>query len=230
MLGIDPNNFTSALFIGVGVMLVASLVLGALIWLLFTAGSTFFRQNLPSDAEQSAFEKSFRTAGSAPARPLGANTEPLLISAVGFVLFLGVGSLFLSQIPGPRQQPKEAAKPAVEALPTSGNLTEIVAALPAGDAAQGKALYNAKGCVGCHSLEKDKRLVGPSFYGLWSTAATRKAGLAPKEYVYESIVKPNEYIVDSYQSGLMPQNYATQFTPQEMANVLAWFEKEYAQQ
>jgi len=210
-------------------MLAASLVLGAAIWLLFVYGSKFFRHNLPSEAEQAAFEKSFRSAGAAPARPVGANAEPLLISAVGFVLFLGIGSLFLSQIPGPRQQPKEAAKPAVEALATSGNLTEIVAALPAGDAAQGKALYNAKGCVGCHSLEQDKRLVGPSFYGLWTHAATRKPGLAPKEYVYESIVKPNEYVVDSYQSGLMPQNYATQFTPQEMANLLAWFEKEYAQ-
>jgi cytochrome c551/c552 len=230
MLGIDPNNFTSALFIGVGAMLVASLVLGAAIWALFTAGSQFFKHNVPSDAEQAAFEKAFRTASSAPHKPLNPNAEPLILSAIGFVLFLGVGGLFLSQIPGPRQTPKEEAKPAVAALPTSGNLTEIVAALPAGDSSKGQALYSAKGCVGCHSLEKDKRLVGPSFYGLWTHAATRKAGLAPKEYVYESIVKPNEYIVDSYQSGLMPQNYATQFTPEEMANLLAWFEKEHAQQ
>lgn len=229
MLGIDPNNFTSALFIGVGAMLVASFVLGAAIWAIFTAGTTFFKHNVPTDAEQSAFEKAFRAESAVPVKPIGVNMEPLLISAVGFVVFLAVGSLFLSQIPGPRQTPKEEAKPATAALATSGNLTEIVAALPVGDAGKGKALYNAKGCVGCHSLEKDKRVVGPSFYGTWTTSATRKPGLPSKEYLYESIVKPNEYIVDSYQSGLMPQNYATQISPQEMANLLAWFEKEYAQ-
>lgn len=228
MLGIDPKNFTSALFIGFGAMLVASLVLGAMIWAIFHAGSTFFRHNVPSDAEQAAFEKSFRTARAAP-EPVSANIEPLLISAVGFVLFLGVGSLALSQIPGPRQMPKEAPKPAVAALPTSGNLTELVAALPAGDASKGDALYKAKGCVGCHSLEKDKRVVGPSFYAVYTRAGTRKPGTGAHEYLYESIVKPNEYVVESYQSGLMPQNYATQLSPQEMANLLAWFEKEHAQ-
>ena len=113
MLGIDPNNFTSALFIGVGAMLVASFVLGAAIWAIFTAGTTFFKHNVPTDAEQSAFEKAFRAESAVPVKPIGVNMEPLLISAVGFVVFLAVGSLFLSQIPGPRQTPKEEAKPKV---------------------------------------------------------------------------------------------------------------------
>jgi len=229
MLGLDTNNFPAALFTGVGATLVASFVLGAVIWLLFNAGSRFFKNNLPSNSAQAEFEKTFRAATSAPAKPLSPNAEPVLISAIGFILFLGIGGLFLTQIPGPRQMPKEEPKPAVAALPTSGNLTEIVAALPAGDASKGQALYVAKGCVGCHSLEMDKRVVGPSFYGVWTRAATRKPGLAAKEYVYESIVKPNDYVVESYQSGLMPQNYSVQLSPQEMANILMWLEKEHAQ-
>lgn len=229
MPGIDINNFPLALAAGVGGTLVASLVLGAVIWFIATAVSRFFKSSLPSDAAQAEFDKAFRAQALTRAKPINVNAEPLVISVVGFVLFLGIGGLLLSQIPGPKQAPKEEAKPAVAALPTSGNLTEIVAGLPPGDNSKGAAIFNAKGCVGCHSQEKGKRLVGPSFYGAWTHAQNRKPGTGPKEYLYESIVKPNEFIVDTYQSGLMPQNYAVQLSPQEMADLLAWLEKDHAQ-
>lgn len=158
------------------------------------------------------------------------NSEPFVIAAIGFVAAFVVGGAILAAQPQPVRGNSEEAKPVVAGLPREGDLNKIVSELPTGDAANGSKLYVSSGCSGCHSLEKDKRLVGPSFYGVFDRANTRVTGLGPKEYLYQSVVNPNAYIVETFQANIMNQTYATQLNPQQMADILAWLERDHSNQ
>lgn len=105
---------------------------------------------------------------------------------------------------------------------------EDVAAI--GDAANGEALFsqatiganNAPGCITCHSLEPDVVIVGPSQAGLATRAQTRVAGVSAADYIHQSIVEPNAYIVEGFAEGLMYQNYGTDLTEQEINDLVAY--------
>ena len=109
MFGIDFNNLPMALGMILGGMLVASAGLGLVIALLARFGSRFFKTSLPSDAAQAQFNKAFRAQALSAPRPMNANAEPLIISLIGFVIFLAIGGLLLSQVHGP--------KPVVDRVP-----------------------------------------------------------------------------------------------------------------
>ncbi|MBO83125.1 MAG: hypothetical protein CL506_02020 [Actinobacteria bacterium] len=70
----------------------------------------------------------------------------------------------------------------------------------------GKYLFTNQGCSGCHSLT-DKDIVGPGMQGILGKAATRVSGLTAEEYIYNSIVSPNEYMVEGYPENVMPQTF-----------------------
>jgi len=114
--------------------------------------------------------------------------------------------------------------------PTVG--ADITVALPDGDAARGKSLSEGVlGCASCHVLTA----VGPKWPadagapGIGSRAETRiqapgYAGQATsaEQYLFESVVMSNAYVVEGFQSNLMPQNYADRLSAQEMADLLAY--------
>lgn len=89
-----------------------------------------------------------------------------------------------------------------------------------GDPVSGEALYTAKGCMACHSLDGSS-LVGPSYVGLGDRAGTTIEGLSAEEYVYQSIIKPCDFVVDGF-TCVMPQNYEEQLTPQEIVDLMAY--------
>jgi cytochrome c553 len=99
-----------------------------------------------------------------------------------------------------------------------------------GDAANGEKLFsqatiganNAPGCITCHSLEPDVVIVGPSQAGLATRAQTRVAGMSAADYIHQSIVEPNAYVVEGFAEGLMYQNYATDLTEQEINDLVAY--------
>lgn len=101
---------------------------------------------------------------------------------------------------------------------------------PIGDAANGEKLFsqatiganNAPGCITCHSLEPDVVIVGPSQAGLETRAETRVAGMSAADYIHQSIVEPNAYVVEGFAEGLMYQNYATDLTEQEINDLVAF--------
>ncbi len=114
--------------------------------------------------------------------------------------------------------------------PTFG--TDITAALPTGDAGRGKTLTEGPlGCANCHILAP----VGPAWLaqagqpGIGARAATRikqpdytgKAADAT-QYLIESIVQPNAYIVQGFQSSIMPQNFGQRLSAQDMADIIAY--------
>ena len=78
------------------------------------------------------------------------------------------------------------------------------------------------GCRICHSLRPGEVIVGPSFAGVGTAAATRVPGLSAEEYLLESILDPNAYIVDGFESDVMLQNYDELLTEEEIANLVAF--------
>ncbi len=63
--------------------------------------------------------------------------------------------------------------------------------------------------------------VGPSLANMGNVAATRKPGMTAAQYLTESIVNTNAYIVPGYQPNLMPQTYSA-LPPNEVADLVAF--------
>lgn len=223
----NPNALFAITFASFLVAVIVLGVVGALVARLVT---NFFSKNVPDDATMRAFEASRAVEIATPRKPLviTPQAEPFVIAGAGFLVVFMLTSIFITPAP-PKTADTGASKP-VAGLPATGDFIKIVADLPKGNADAGQKLYTSQGCIGCHSLEKDKRLVGPSLYGIWGRAATRKPNMGGPEYIYESIVAPNAFVVASYQSGLMPQTFARTLKAQDVADILAWLQRDHNEQ
>jgi mono/diheme cytochrome c family protein len=99
--------------------------------------------------------------------------------------------------------------------------------LPAGDPARGESLFNGQEndevqCAACHSLTANQTLVGPSLSGISAAAATRQEGTSTENYLYQSIIEPNSYVVEGFHSDILPAIYKHNLTPQELADLVAF--------
>ncbi len=108
--------------------------------------------------------------------------------------------------------------------------TDITVELPEGDAANGETLATSKGCVVCHIATP----TGPAWKptadtpGIGDRAATRftapdytGAATSPEQYLLESIVAPDTYVVPGFSQGIMPPTYGNTLTAQETADLIA---------
>jgi cytochrome c2 len=94
--------------------------------------------------------------------------------------------------------------------------------LPAGDPVKGKQLFMA--IQPCHICHVDQS-VGPAFPGkspLATVAATRKSGYSTGLYLYESIVNPSAFVVQGFQSDVMPKDFGSKLSQQEQADLIAY--------
>ncbi len=109
--------------------------------------------------------------------------------------------------------------------------TDITIELPEGDAAKGETLATTQGCVGCHVSTN----TGPAWAagagapGIGERAATRFTqpdytgnATTPEQYLLESIVQPNVFVVQGYPENLMPGNYGQTMTAQDAADLIAY--------
>jgi cytochrome c2 len=78
------------------------------------------------------------------------------------------------------------------------------------------------GCRICHSLDKGETIIGPSFYGLADRAGNRVPGMTAEEYLYQSIVDPNAFVVSGYPSGQMIQNFGKILTEEQINDLIAF--------
>ncbi|MBL8133376.1 MAG: c-type cytochrome [Anaerolineae bacterium] len=105
---------------------------------------------------------------------------------------------------------------------------------PLGDAARGATLFTttyttAQGpwsCNLCHNTT-DQRLVGPGLGGLRARFATYGASEPIENYVHNSLLHPNDFIVPAdaggaYPPNLMPQNYAELLSAQDVDDLAAY--------
>ncbi|MBC7810662.1 MAG: c-type cytochrome [Burkholderiales bacterium] len=127
--------------------------------------------------------------------------------------------------------PTETPIPATEAptaIPPTATATPIViAAASSGDPIAGETLFrNGNGaaiaCTTCHLPDQEMALVGPGMLGIGERAAERVPGLSASEYLHQSIVEPNAFVVPNYAPGLMPQTYAQTLTEEQIDDLVAY--------
>lgn len=115
------------------------------------------------------------------------------------------------------------------------NVDEILANIPVGDPARGEALYDNQeslelgglaGCSTCHLAG----VIGPDTVGTWTRVQNQRltesefADYTGVQYLIESIVRPDDYIVPGYTSSVMTPNYGSQLTAQDLADIIAYLE------
>jgi mono/diheme cytochrome c family protein len=82
-------------------------------------------------------------------------------------------------------------------------------------------------CAICHALTPDTVVRGPSLYGVATRAPQRVPGMDARDYIYTSILRPGDYVVDGFEN-IMPTNLAKDLTGEEMdavVNYLLTFEQ-----
>lgn len=97
-----------------------------------------------------------------------------------------------------------------------------------GNAADGEALFNqfiddvGYACSTCHAVEGDTVLIGPSQAGIASRAGDRVEGEVAQRYLYNSIIHPNDYLVEGFEAGQMPANYEEILDQTDLLNLVAY--------
>jgi mono/diheme cytochrome c family protein len=84
--------------------------------------------------------------------------------------------------------------------------------------AMGEELFDSS-CAGCHGAEDG---TGPAFTGMAERAATRVDGMSAEEYLHESIGDPGAYVVEGFNDGIMPTNFANQYDEQQLNALVAY--------
>lgn len=96
------------------------------------------------------------------------------------------------------------------------------------DAAAGEELFSQTvigsqaGCKTCHSLDEGVVIVGPSLAGIGTIAGSRVAGMSAEEYLKESILKPDAYLVEGFPAGTMPQVWEDELTSEQVDQLVAY--------
>jgi cytochrome c oxidase subunit 2 len=103
--------------------------------------------------------------------------------------------------------------------PVPETVIGTVAAAPTG-AAAGKALFESKGCGGCHTFKPagSTGKVGPDLDNLDADAKKANKG-SVEDYTKESIEDPGAYVVPGYPNGVMPP-YKGQLTEQQLNDLV----------
>ena len=91
---------------------------------------------------------------------------------------------------------------------------------PSPEEERGEVVFT-KQCVVCHSLVKDKVIVGPSMVGIASRAGDRIDGMDATAYLYASLLEPGSYLTEGF-NNLMPLNIGRDLTDQEQDDVIAY--------
>jgi cytochrome c oxidase subunit 2 len=87
-----------------------------------------------------------------------------------------------------------------------------------GGAADGKAIFAESGCDACHTLADAGATgtVGPSLDDLGANAPRGEPGASAEEYVRDSIVDPEAFVVKGFPGDVMPKDYGDQLSPEEI--------------
>ena len=125
----------------------------------------------------------------------------------------------------PTQPP--TATPEPTAAPARSPIDRLVAVR---DPAKGAELFatfqEAAGtgysCSNCHLVDSEKANLGPGLLNIKDRALTRVEGQSAAEYIYESIIDPQAYLVEDFDAELMPQNWSEIYTDLEIFDIVAY--------
>ena len=128
--------------------------------------------------------------------------------------------------------PVDPATVVVSTTPTIGATTDLATitenlATVTGDPQNGQVLYNgALACAGCHM----SAAVAPLMEGTMTRVTQirlqqpENAGETPEQYLANSIIHPNAYVVPGYPASVMPQNFGDRLSYQDLADLIAFLE------
>ncbi len=121
--------------------------------------------------------------------------------------------------------PQPTATPEPTDAPVQSPIDRLVAVR---DAANGAVLFDtyqeaAKySCSNCHSPSSEKTLIGPGLLNIKDRAGSRVEGQSAAEYIYNSIIDTNAYIVEGFDENLMPANWAEIYSDLEIFDIVAY--------
>lgn len=102
-------------------------------------------------------------------------------------------------------------------------LAEVVSPVSNDPVVRGEAVFKSNGCIGCHTLGSiSSGTVGPNLTHIGTVGATRKPGMSAADYVKESILNPNAYVVQGFPQSVMPQNFSQVIKPDDLSDLIAF--------
>jgi cytochrome c oxidase subunit 2 len=94
--------------------------------------------------------------------------------------------------------------------------------------AQGKQLFQANGCGGCHTLADAgaNGTVGPNLNKIDADAAKygKQLGQSPQQYIFNSIKTPTAFTVPGFPKGVMPSTFGQQLSPQQITALVKYLQ------
>jgi cytochrome c2 len=124
---------------------------------------------------------------------------------------------------------KDVASYVAQVAAQRGEDTGALATAGLADAKDGKQIFTAAGCGGCHTLSDagTNGSIGPNLNELASAAQkfgkTRKEN--PEQYVRESILKPEAFTVPGFRAGVMPSGYGDKLKPAQVKTLVQYLLK-----
>jgi hypothetical protein len=121
--------------------------------------------------------------------------------------------------------------PTATPIPPTAEPTEAVASGEegVGDAAAGQELFmtgelneGAVPCSTCHHTDTEDPLVGPGLLNVGTRAETREPGVNAIEYIHQSIMEPDAFVVPGFPAGVMPHVYGTAYTAEQINDLVAY--------
>jgi hypothetical protein len=119
--------------------------------------------------------------------------------------------------PEPTEEPAASVDPTLAGMPDS-----ILDNMAEADPDNGESLTLSNACTGCHSLDPNQIMAGPTWYNLAERAADRVEGQSAGLYLYNSILHPNDYVVEGYQPNIMLQIYQDTLSEQDLADIISY--------
>lgn len=144
------------------------------------------------------------------------------------MIALILATVACAEEPEPRD-PTPVFNPTAASAGTVGEADETPSPAPGGapaapskdaDPAKGQQVFQAKGCVACHSTGENT-IVGPGLAGLASRAGDRVSDLSADEYIRQSILEPGAHIVEGF-NDLMPKNFVDQIPEEDLDDLVAY--------
>jgi len=89
--------------------------------------------------------------------------------------------------------------------------------------ARGQRVFLDNGCGGCHIIEGlSSGTVGPELTLIGEVAGTRIEDFSAEDYIRESILFPNAYIVERYPQDVMPKTFGETLEEQALDDLVAF--------
>lgn len=77
-------------------------------------------------------------------------------------------------------------------------------------------------CETCHFVDQEAQKIGPGLLNVGTRADSRIAGEPAETYLKNSILHPNDFVVDGFTPNLMPQSYQDLLSDEEVDALVAY--------